>query len=385
MAELAIENVTKRFGDTEVLKGVSLTIQDGEFLSLVGPSGCGKSTLLRLIAGLETQTSGSIRLAGQDVQGVRAADRNLSMVFQSYALYPHLSVRDNIAVPLRMRRMTGRQRLPVVGRVMPGARAATRQMAADVTHAAKTLEIDHLLDRKPGQLSGGQRQRVALARAMVRDPAAFLLDEPLSNLDAKLRVQTRVEIAELHRRLGATFVYVTHDQVEAMTMSSRIAVMMGGQILQCAAPDQIYEDPADIQVAEFIGAPKINILPVATAPDLTLTLLGQNLPLRVARATTGLRLGLRPQALHLAGADARLTGIVAHTENLGAELFAQIEVPGLAQRLVMRAEPTQRSSLRLGAPVGIDFDCRAALVFDGAGQRVREVEHLAHLPMVEAL
>ncbi|WP_425505193.1 TOBE domain-containing protein [Tritonibacter litoralis] len=160
---------------------------------------------------------------------------------------------------------------------------------------------------------------------------------------------------------------------------------MGGQILQCAAPDQIYEDPADIQVAEFIGAPKINILPVATAPDLTLTLLGQNLPLRVARATTGLRLGLRPQALHLAGADARLTGIVAHTENLGAELFAQIEVPGLAQRLVMRAEPTQRSSLRLGAPVGIDFDCRAALVFDGAGQRVREVEHLAHLPMVEAL
>ncbi|MBT8152647.1 ABC transporter ATP-binding protein [Epibacterium ulvae] len=373
MAELAIENVTKRFGETEVLKGVSLTIADGEFVSLVGPSGCGKSTLLRLIAGLETQTSGTIRLAGQDVAGLRAADRDLSMVFQSYALYPHLSVRDNIAVPLRMRRLNGRQRLPVVGRFLPGAGGAERQLMGDVEHAATTLEIDHLLDRKPGQLSGGQRQRVALARALVRDPAAFLLDEPLSNLDAKLRIQTRVEIAELHRRLGATFVYVTHDQVEAMTMSSRIAVMMGGKILQCAAPEEIYENPADIQVAEFIGAPKINILPVDVTSDGHVGLLGRQLPLRLAQPETGARIGFRPQALRLSGADAGLTGVVAHTENLGSEVFAQVSVPGLENRVVMRADPAQRAALHLGATVGVDVDCTAALLFDGKGQRIRNV------------
>ncbi len=372
MAELSIENVTKRFGETEVLKGVSLTIADGEFVSLVGPSGCGKSTLLRLIAGLEEQTSGTIRLGGQDVQGMRAADRNLSMVFQSYALYPHLSVRDNIAVPLRMRRMSGRQRLPLVGGMMPGTRAHLAQMQQDVEHAAASLEIDHLLDRKPGQLSGGQRQRVALARAIVRDPAAFLLDEPLSNLDAKLRVQTRVEIAELHRRLAATFVYVTHDQVEAMTMSSRIAVMMGGRILQCAPPAEIYDDPDDIQVAEFIGAPKINIMPVELTKDGHVVLLGQRLPMSLPNAGQGLRLGLRPQKLRLAQDEARLTGVIAHIENLGSELFAQIVVPGLEPRLVLQTAPEQRGDLRLGATVGVDFDCRDALVFDQAGKRVRE-------------
>ncbi len=385
MAELAIENVTKRFGETEVLKGVSLTIADGEFVSLVGPSGCGKSTLLRLIAGLETQTSGTIRLAGQDVAGLRAADRDLSMVFQSYALYPHLSVRDNVAVPLRMRRLNGRQRLPMIGGLLPGARSAEQQLMADVEHAAKTLEIDHLLDRKPGQLSGGQRQRVALARALVRDPAAFLLDEPLSNLDAKLRVQTRVEIAELHRRLGATFVYVTHDQVEAMTMSSRIAVMMGGKILQCAPPDEVYENPADIQVAEFIGAPKINILPVDVNIDGRVTLLGQTLPLQLAQPETGVRIGFRSQALHLSGADARLTGVVAHTENLGAEVFAQIAVPGLENRIVMRAEPGQRAALHLGATVGVDFDCTAALLFDQNGQRIRTVKQAVAPELTGAL
>lgn len=385
MAELAIENVTKRFGETEVLKGVSLTIADGEFVSLVGPSGCGKSTLLRLIAGLETQTSGTIRLAGQDVAGLRAADRDLSMVFQSYALYPHLSVRDNVAVPLRMRRLNGRQRLPMVGALLPGARSAEQQLMADVEHAAKTLEIDHLLDRKPGQLSGGQRQRVALARALVRDPAAFLLDEPLSNLDAKLRVQTRVEIAELHRRLGATFVYVTHDQVEAMTMSSRIAVMMCGKILQCAPPDEVYENPADIQVAEFIGAPKINILPVNVNADGRVTLLGQTLPLQLTQPEIGVRIGFRPQALRLSGADARLTGVVAHTENLGAEVFAQIAVPGLENRIVMRAEPGQRAALHLGATVGVDFDCTAALLFDQNGQRIRTVKQAVTPKLTRAL
>jgi multiple sugar transport system ATP-binding protein len=378
MAELSIENVRKCFGDTEVLKGVSLDIADGEFVSLVGPSGCGKSTLLRIIAGLEEQSSGDIRIHGKSVAGQRAADRNLSMVFQSYALYPHLSVGENIAVPLKMRRMNGVQRLPVLGRFMPGTRAMAGEIGQEVDHAARMLEIGHLLDRKPGQLSGGQRQRVALGRALVRDPVAFLLDEPLSNLDAKLRVQTRAEIAQLHRRLDATFIYVTHDQVEAMTMSDRIAVMMGGRILQCASPDVIYEDPDTIEVAEFIGSPKINILPVAVASSGQLTFFDQALDLRATDRIKGaVSLGLRPEALHVAAGDAVFNGTVAHTENLGAELYVQVEVPGLENRVVMRTDASRRADLGIGTAVGLGFDAASALVFDGGGRRVRRIEVLS--------
>lgn len=373
MADLHIDGVVKSFGQTQVLKGISLDIRHGEFIALVGPSGCGKSTLLRIIAGLESQSAGDIVIAGRSVAGVRAADRNLSMVFQSYALYPHLSVADNIAVPLRMRTMGAVQRLPLVGRWMPGAAKRNREIDAEVRKAASTLEIETLLDRKPGQLSGGQRQRVALGRALVRDPAAFLLDEPLSNLDAKLRVQTRGEIAELHRRLGATFIYVTHDQVEAMTMSSRIAVMMEGQILQCDAPDLVYEDPEDIRVAEFIGSPKINILP-AELNGGSLRVLDRDIA-RLTRVADqpGIRLGLRPEALRLSGADSVLTGVVAHHENLGSEVFAQIEVPGLSERVVLRADPSARRRLGLGATVGLDFDIGDALLFDTSGKRLRPV------------
>lgn len=371
MAQLQIDQVTKTFSETQVLRGISLDIADGEFVSLVGPSGCGKSTLLRIIAGLEQQTSGQVRIAGRDVSERRAADRNLSMVFQSYALYPHLTVAENIAVPLRMRRLNAVQRLPVVGGFAPGARALNTEIAEAVQTAARTLEIDSLLDRKPGQLSGGQRQRVALGRALVRDPAAFLLDEPLSNLDAKLRVQTRSEIAELHRRLGATFVYVTHDQVEAMTMSSRIAVMMGGEILQCDAPDEIYHNPNDIRVAEFIGSPKINILPVEVR-DAELRLVETKLPLDELRLPDGLyRLGLRPEALRLAEADPILSGRVAHVENLGSEIYAQVSIPGHEARVIFRAEPAQRHRLSIGAPVGLRFDPGAALVFDVKGKRAK--------------
>ncbi|MBA85537.1 ABC transporter ATP-binding protein [Thalassobius sp. S69A] len=377
MAELSIENVTKRFGETDVLKGVSLHVGDGEFVSLVGPSGCGKSTLLRIIAGLDTQTTGDIRIGGQSVAGRRAADRNLSMVFQSYALYPHLSVGENIAVPLRMRRMSGAQRLPLVGRFMPGARGLHARIGAQVRDAAQMLEIGHLLDRKPGQLSGGQRQRVALGRALVRDPAAFLLDEPLSNLDAKLRVQTRAEIAQLHRRLQATFVYVTHDQVEAMTMSDRIAVMMGGRILQCAAPAVVYEDPDRIEVAEFIGAPKINILPVEMTEEGRLSLLDRALDIVAVGQGRGVgALGLRPEALQLAGPDAPLRGHVVHSENLGAEIFVQIDVPGLPEPLTLRALPEQRGALALGTPVGLTFDLARALVFGSDGARLRHLRFL---------
>jgi multiple sugar transport system ATP-binding protein len=378
LAGLLFVFFTKRFGETDVLKGVSLDIADGEFVSLVGPSGCGKSTLLRIIAGLEEQSDGTIDIGGQSVAGLRATDRNLSMVFQSYALYPHLSVAENIAVPLKMRRMSNLQRLPLVGRFMLGARGLAEEMAQEIAHAAEMLEITHLLDRKPGQLSGGQRQRVALGRALVRNPAAFLLDEPLSNLDAKLRVQTRAEIAQLHRRLNATFIYVTHDQVEAMTMSDRIAVMMGGRILQCARPDVIYEDPDTIEVAEFIGSPKINVLPVSLTGHGQFAFFDRDLDLMASDRIDGaISLGLRPEALHLATEDAVFHGTVAHTENLGAELFVQIDIPGLESRIVMRAEAARRGDLTIGTPVGLGFDAANALVFDGNGRRVRRIKPLS--------
>ncbi|MFS4582485.1 ABC transporter ATP-binding protein [Phaeobacter sp. C3_T13_0] len=374
MAGLCIENIRKRFGETEVLKDVSLDIADGEFVSLVGPSGCGKSTLLRIIAGLEEQTSGDIRIDGNSVAGRRAADRNLSMVFQSYALYPHLSVGENIAVPLKMRRMSTLQRLPVIGGLMPGKTGRAAEIGEEVAHAAQMLEIAHLLDRKPGQLSGGQRQRVALGRALVRDPAAFLLDEPLSNLDAKLRVQTRAEIAQLHRRLEATFVYVTHDQVEAMTMSDRIAVMMGGRILQCAAPETVYDDPDRIEVAEFIGSPKINLLPVELSETGLVHLFGRPLKLMANRRAKGVAsLGLRPETLFLTGDNAPVRGRVVHSENLGSEMFIQIEVTGLEPRITFRATSDKRASLTLGTSVGLDFDVDKALIFDAEGARIRDV------------
>ncbi len=374
MSGLQIASVTKSFAETSVLKGVTLDVKDGEFISLVGPSGCGKSTLLRIIAGLETPTSGNIAIGGTDVTQLRAADRNLSMVFQSYALYPHLTVAENIAVPLQMRQMTALQRLPVLGSVMPGARTQKADIIQAVRHAAETLEIAALLDRKPGQLSGGQRQRVALGRALVRDPAAFLLDEPLSNLDAKLRVQTRSEIAELHRRLKATFIYVTHDQVEAMTMSDRIAVMMDGEILQCAAPDVIYEDPDDIRVAEFIGSPKINILPVERN-GTELTVFDQVLNSRFSiDSPKVMQMGLRPEALRLTQSAPRLTGRVVHLENLGSEVFAQVTLNTDGSRVTLRAMPAQRQSLGLVAQVGLTFDLSAAIMFDAEGNRLRRAE-----------
>ena len=383
MAGLSITNINKRFGETEVLKGVSLDIADGEFVSLVGPSGCGKSTLLRIIAGLEEQTSGDVQIGGTSVAGQRAADRNLSMVFQSYALYPHLSVGENIAVPHKMRRMNTLQRLPLLGGVIPGKAQRAAEIAKEVTHAAEILEIAHLLDRKPGQLSGGQRQRVALGRALVRNPAAFLLDEPLSNLDAKLRVQTRAEIAQLHRQLKATFVYVTHDQVEAMTMSDRIAVMMGGRILQCAAPETVYDDPDRIEVAEFIGSPKINLLPVELSETGQIHLLGQPLSLTTGRRTKAVgSLGLRPEALFLVKSNAPLRGQIVHTENLGSEMFVQVEVNGLGSRITFRTTPDKRVSLAQGATVGLDFDVDKALIFDAIGARVRDV-HTARTTKTE--
>jgi multiple sugar transport system ATP-binding protein len=242
MAAVSMRNVTKRFGPTEVLKGIDIDVADGEFLILVGPSGCGKSTLLNMVAGLDTITSGEIAIGGRVVNDLSPKDRDIAMVFQSYALYPNMSVRDNISFGLKIRKVPAEQQKETVARV------------------AKTLQIEHLLDRMPSQLSGGQRQRVAMGRALARDPALFLFDEPLSNLDAKLRVEMRTEIKLLHERLRATIIYVTHDQIEAMTLGDRIAVMKDGVVRQLAHPQEVYDNPADLFVAGFIGSPSMNFI-----------------------------------------------------------------------------------------------------------------------------
>lgn len=261
---LHLDGIGKSFGGQAILSGVALAAGPGEFVALVGPSGCGKSTLLRIAAGLEKPDAGRVLLGGQDVTAMRAAERDMAMVFQSYALYPHLTARQNMALPLAMRRLTGFERLPLLGRLARGTGARRRAIAAEVAQAAEALRIAPLLDRKPAQMSGGQRQRVALGRALVRHPRAFLMDEPLSNLDAKLRVQMRSELKRFHQDQQATVIYVTHDQLEAVTMADRMAVMNAGLLQQYDTPAEVFAHPANTFVAGFVGSPAMNLLP-ATA------------------------------------------------------------------------------------------------------------------------
>ncbi|MGF1444940.1 MAG: ABC transporter ATP-binding protein [Pikeienuella sp.] len=260
---MELRDITRRFGRMAVLHGISLTVPDGSFTSLLGPSGCGKSTTLRIMAGLDRPSTGQVLLDGTDVADRSAAERNVAMVFQSYALYPHLTVAENIALPLRMRQMSRFERFPGAARLLPSVRRKAQSQAETVRQVAETLGLDGLLDRKPSQLSGGQKQRAALGRAIVRDPSIFLLDEPLSNLDATLRVQMRAELTALHRRTGCPFVYVTHDQAEAMSLSDRVAVMMDGRIAQEGPPRALYERPDDARVAAFLGTHTINLLDVS--------------------------------------------------------------------------------------------------------------------------
>lgn len=296
MASITMNNISKSFGTVDVLEGIDLDIRDGEFISLLGSSGCGKSTLLRIISGLETQTGGTLRIGDRDMTGISPKNRSVSMVFQSYALYPHLTVFENMAVPLVMRRLNRVQRLPLVGRFIGNASGIRSDIRMRVEKLAESLDIKTLLDRKPSQLSGGQRQRVALGRAMVREPEVFLMDEPLSNLDTKMRAHMRTELAELHRTLGATFVYVTHDQEEAMTMSDRVALMMDGRILQVASPREIYRNPAHRTVAEFIGSPKINMLSGEVVSPGVMEVCGVRVP--VPHSLEGRSsLGIRPSRL----------------------------------------------------------------------------------------
>lgn len=297
MAQVSLNNVTKRFGATQVIQGISMDIQDGEFIVIVGPSGCGKSTLLRMVAGLETVSSGDILIGGTSAKDKEPMDRNIAMVFQNYALYPHMSVRQNMGYGLKI------------------AKLPEDQIDAKVREAAKLLQLEPLLDRKPRELSGGQRQRVAMGRAIVREPDVFLFDEPLSNLDAKLRVQMRLEIRELQDKLGITSLYVTHDQVEAMTMADRMIVMNSGVAEQIGTPLEVYETPKTLFAAQFIGSPAMNIFD-ATLRDQTLSIAGAEIALN--RPDIGpVRAGIRPEHMVL-DPNGPIETIIQMSEPLGA-------------------------------------------------------------------
>jgi len=373
MAGITLNQITKSFGDTDVLKGIDIDIADGEFLTLVGPSGCGKSTLLRIIAGLENQDGGDVAIDGASVNAVRACKRDLAMVFQSYALYPHLSVRQNMETPLRLRDLNFWERLPMLGALMPGRGDKLSTINGAVSDISETLKIEHLLARKPGQLSGGQRQRVALGRAMVRNPAAFLMDEPLSNLDAALRVHMRAELAELHRSLGVTFVYVTHDQAEALTMSDRMAVMMDGEILQLGAPDEIYKNPQDRRVAEFIGSPKINLFPGDVDSSGRITAFGAPLKRRVQGGANKVSVGVRPEHFQVVedhSDNERWPFTVTHKENLGSDFFLHGHINGSAQRTVARATPSAVANISIGAEIFLRPVPDAAMIFGEDDRRI---------------
>lgn len=373
MAKLTIRNVSKSFGSARILRDVSLEIHDGEFLTLLGPSGCGKSTLLRIIAGLEEQDTGTITISNQVVDHWRPRDRNVAMVFQSYALYPHMTVAANLALPLRMRQLNPLQRLPIVGPLVPGSRAQRASIARDVDEVARTLQLTDLLGRKPGQLSGGQRQRVALARAMVRRPAVFLMDEPLSNLDAKLRGQLRTEIVNLHRKLGATFVYVTHDQTEAMTMSDRIAMMFDGEIAQIGSAQALYLQPVTRQIAEFIGTPSINTVDGIVRTGGVVEAADALIPVKCTLPPgTPVTLGLRPEDLYIVErrASGAFAGRIQRIEHMGSDLFVYFHVLGHSTPMSLRATPQQGAALRTDAVIHVAAR-DSLLIFDRAGQTIR--------------
>ncbi|MBE7638345.1 ATP-binding cassette domain-containing protein [Sneathiella sp. P13V-1] len=377
MAGITLKSITKSFDDLEILKGINLDISDGEFITLVGPSGCGKSTLLRIIAGLEGQSGGDVILGDRSMNGIRSSHRDLAMVFQSYALYPHLSVKQNMETPLKLRDLSFLERLPIAGMFIPGRGEKLKRQSRIVSEVSQTLKIEHLLDRKPGQLSGGQRQRVALGRAMVRKPAAFLMDEPLSNLDAALRVHMRAELAELHRSLSTTFIYVTHDQAEALTMSDRMAVMMDGEILQLGAPDEIYKNPVDRRVAEFVGSPKINMLPGKVGGDGRVQVHNAPLEARTNSTNKSIFVGVRPEHFHpieATSSNANLPFRVTHKENLGSDFFLHGHINGSDQRIVSRATPEDAASISIGADIFLKIAAGKALLFGEDNRRIALLE-----------
>ena len=349
MAGIAIEKLVKRYGPTQVVHGIDLDIQDGEFVVFVGPSGCGKSTTLRMIAGLEEINDGTIAIGGRVVNRLEPKERNIAMVFQNYAIYPHMSVAENIAFGLYTSQLD---------------KAAKRKRVEEV---AEVLGLTKLLERRPSALSGGQRQRVAIGRAMVRDPAVFLFDEPLSNLDAQLRAQMRLEIKRLHQRLGRTIVFVTHDQVEAMTLADRIVVMRDGHILQVGAPMELYEKPADVFTARFIGSPTMNIVP-AKAGQGTLQL-GEKPLAWPTTLPADILVGVRPQELRVLeqgeAADLILSGTVAVVEPLGPETFVHVEAAGG----LLIASPPANNPPAVGSAVQLGAAASGLRLFDAKSER----------------
>ena len=373
MGTISLKNISKSFGSTQVLNNLNVDINDGEFLTLVGPSGCGKSTLLRIIAGLEQQTSGDVLIDNKNVNRVRASERDLAMVFQSYALYPHLTVRRNLETPLRLRDYNAFERLPLIGNFSPSKKEKTESINQLVNKTSETLKISELLDRKPGQLSGGQRQRVALGRAMVREPVAFLMDEPLSNLDAALRVHMRSELSELHNSLKTTFVYVTHDQAEALTMSSRMAVMIDGNLLQLDTPQEVYDNPSSLSVAQFVGSPKINIFKGTSDSSGTVSFLNVNLKRKSSESNTDLHIGIRPEHLEITNESNENTfsGTVAYRENLGSDIFFHVNIEDGSNKIIVRGLPQFTHQISNGSSVNIKRVLDKALLFNQAGMRVQ--------------
>jgi multiple sugar transport system ATP-binding protein len=343
MAYLQLKDIKKSFGDVNIIKGVDLEIQKGEFIVFVGPSGCGKSTLLRLIAGLEPITSGNLLLDGKDITWAPSGKRDLAMVFQSYALYPHMSVYDNMSFALKL------------------AGVPKSEIKTKVDYAAKTLNLTQYLDRTPKDLSGGQRQRVAIGRAIVRAPKVFLFDEPLSNLDAALRGNTRVEIHKLHRALGATTIYVTHDQVEAMTLADRVVVLKDGLIEQVGTPLDLYDRPANQFVAQFIGMPSMNMVAASAIPSFSAAT-GGRLP------SDGF-LGVRPEGLRVhpkQGAAAGVQGRVELIEALGADTLIHVDVGGVP----LIARQNERTPLHAGDDVAVELDPSVLHLFNREGRSV---------------
>ncbi|EJJ29317.1 ABC transporter ATP-binding protein [Rhizobium sp. CF142] len=351
MANVNIRNVQKRFGAVNVIRDISVDIADGEFVVLVGPSGCGKSTLLRMIAGLEEMSDGEIRIGARDVSNLRARDRDIAMVFQNYALYPHMSVADNMGFALKLKK------------------ADTSEISERVTKAANILGLEKLLDRYPKQLSGGQRQRVAMGRALVRDPQVFLFDEPLSNLDAKLRVQMRAEIKSLHQRIKTTTIYVTHDQIEAMTMADKIVVLHDGVIEQVGAPLELYDRPANLFVAGFIGSPSMNFIDGRIEEGVFRTEKGLILPLpeniKSAPPAGELVYGIRPE--HIRTSQGGIVGRAEIVEGTGSEIFTKLDCNGEQISCLFR----ERLAIAYDDTVSIAIDPASVHLFDkSTGRRV---------------
>ncbi len=341
MATVSLQNIRKSFGKTEVIHGIDIDIADGEFIVIVGPSGCGKSTLLRMVAGLETITAGEVHINGERVNDKEPMDRDIAMVFQNYALYPHMSVFDNMAYGLKI------------------ARKPKDEITERVDAAAKLLQLEPYLQRRPRELSGGQRQRVAMGRAIVRKPAVFLFDEPLSNLDAKLRVQMRLEIKQLQRRLGVTALYVTHDQVEAMTLADRMIVMNDGVADQIGAPLEVYANPETEFVAGFIGSPPTNFMTAEQAQ---------------VSSAAAVTLGVRPEHMKISSpSDGRPGGTVLYTEALGAETLVHIKLAD--GTLVTARQSASETCPSEGTAVGLAWDAADEMLFDGSGKRVRSAEN----------